>query len=284
MLRAYGDYSITPANIPPPVEKSYTVSFPIPGEWTVEFNDKTTDIIVYGDWIGEERLAQVLDFDLTPYCYASRSNPLCVTVKHEGGDWFYFGSPTRQDSEERRLELEILERRAESDYFAEQWKETAEIPLTFPDAGTWRVKISDNLFADRVVKEGEGSSSGMSYYDSFGDGSLDLPEDIALEEGVRAEEETQLIVYYTEYPPQSIIVGVDFELIPEEMKLDCKLWSGGFHTGQAGEGFPQEFFFNLVFPLPGEWTITFDASKGLPYEEPREPFVKTITVLPGPGA
>ena len=46
ILRAYGDYLLRPANIPPPVEKRYTVSFPAPGEWTIQVNDQSVPITV----------------------------------------------------------------------------------------------------------------------------------------------------------------------------------------------------------------------------------------------
>ncbi len=46
ILRAYGDYLARPANIPPPTEKLYTVSFPVPGEWTIQVNDESVPITV----------------------------------------------------------------------------------------------------------------------------------------------------------------------------------------------------------------------------------------------
>ena len=46
ILRAYGDYSMSPMNIPLPVEKRYFVSFPAAGEWTVWVNETSAKITV----------------------------------------------------------------------------------------------------------------------------------------------------------------------------------------------------------------------------------------------
>jgi len=51
VLRACGDYSLTPANIPLPVERDYVLKFPALGKWTVSFNDTNTKVIVQrGAW------------------------------------------------------------------------------------------------------------------------------------------------------------------------------------------------------------------------------------------
>jgi hypothetical protein len=261
--------------VPPPEEHEIEIAFPFPGRWTVRCRDLSGSIVVHEECSGEIREAEVLGFELPGIVFAGDNTPLRAKLAHESGEWFYSGMEIDRRNDSRSINIRILEGIAESVLPSDPWEENVRIPVVFPCAGRWQIYAGDYFFGVRSVQAAPCPDLIRNSRDYYTENHMRIHgvHNLDFCEPLHALEASEFVVGLKMIPESARYFGMDFHLNRQNLTAEGKVWGAMFLTVEDNEEPAREERLDLVFPVPGEWTIRFSAG-------PFGILSQTITVLP----
>jgi len=256
------------------VDRTYEVTFPSTGMWTVKCNDADKKVAVHGEWLGEERDAKVETFDVQPVFITGKEASARLTILHEDRKWFFKNVEKKIDEENKKVSLRVIEASAESELADEPWSEDVEFGITLFALGEWEITFSSGDFLIRYVQPVPPPTEyGPGQYS---DGRLLPPKFILFPDEVYAGERTTCTVVLELREPYERFAGADINYDSANRALYAKVWTLWDYSasGNAGSEYREEI--PLIFPEAGQWFIV---SSGYYSEQ----FIKILNVLPARG-
>lgn len=254
-----------------PVERNYEITYPSVGKWKVVVNRVSDNVFVHGDWLNEERNAQIEAWEIDPVIIARKKAYAVVSILHKEQNWFLKRVESEIDEEGKTTSLRVIEDRAEGDFPAQTWTEDVNIELSFPKDGRWRIELPNYDYSIRYVQPEIGKSEHGG--ELYGRGISRKPKVITFPSEVYADEETTCSIVMDLDEQVERFAGVDIDYNSANRAIYVKAYT--LFVYNQGEGASPDYLeeFQLKFSQDGQWLIIFSGVDA-------EPLIKVLNVLP----
>lgn len=263
-------------DVPEPIYLSFPVTLDSVGEWTITSKGDSRKVVVYGDWLGEEREAKAVDFLLPKWAFANKETQVRVVTEHEDGTYVVSRLALDTDTENKMMRLRVYERPADTGLSGGAWRESTVSTVTFPSEGIWLLTFGADMMAERMV------DSEMNYFEDPDNWSIargmtpnescpsntGLPVSFAAPDGARAG--VPLECPYTAFIMEGGIFrsfGADYYFDEAQNTVSAFLYTNWYFMNPGDEdAVSVDSSTRLIFPTTGNWAVNFHRSDGATFQ------------------
>ena len=263
-------------DVPEPIYLSFPVTLDSVGEWTITSKGDSRKVVVYGDWLGEEREAKAVDFFLRHSLYANKESQIRIVTEHEDGEYVFSRYEIDTDIDSKTMRLMVFERPAETGLPDSAWRESNTATLVFPSEGSWLLLVGADMMAGRTVNS-EASYIEEPYYWLTVRGTTPneaypsdaaLPVSFAVPDGARAG--VALDCPYTALMLDGGIFrssGADYYFNEEQHTIAAFLYTDWYFVNPGDEAaINADSDTRLIFPSSGDWAVNFTGFDGATFQ------------------
>lgn len=266
-----------PCDVPPPIYLEFPVVFGPVGEWIITTKTDSHTMLAYGEWLGTEQPAKMVDYVMWHQPQVNSPAPLRVITEHEGREWVCSRRAIEVDEANKTVRIDLFERPADTGLTGSAWRENTVIPLTFPTEGHWHVQIGEDMMCEHLVQD---------YWEHRYDASLTaavvlgrtprefcpwgtaLPTGLQTPEGAVAGELLDCTLTFLNIPVYGFeFIGADYYFdVPDRILYAFCATSTPWVTEDDEDAITVDCTTRLRFPAGGEWRVVFHSRKGVDYD------------------
>lgn len=263
-------------DVPEPIFLSFPVTMDAVGEWTIACKNDSSKVVVYGDWLGEEREANAVDFLLPKWVFANKETQVRVVTGHEDGTYVFSRLALDTDTENKIMRLRVYERPADTGLSGGAWRESTVSTVVFPSEGVWLLVIGADMIAERMVNSEVNYfeepdywyiARGMTPNESCPPGAA-LPVSFAVPDGALAG--VALDCPYTAIIKKGGVFrscGADYYFDEGQNTISAFLYANWYLVNPGDEDAVSAYSSTrLIFPTTGDWTVSFHRSDGATFQ------------------